>query len=164
MVETGPAQPASAPADISDQPAVAVRQVWRYAVQIITQIGSTGKCNLQFGRRLLTRDLAGACTLQVDLANDGERSLTPQIWAEVFDADGHNLGRFPGAAGNANPVRGTVRDQAYRLEAEGHTGRSALRALCPPAKFSGGNSHVLAPQKPAFPAEGRLLFHRGPLS
>lgn len=91
MVE--PAPPPPPPAD-PEKPGLTLRQVWRFAVQMITQIGSTGACELAFVNRRLLRSPEGACTLQLDLANRGERSLTLRVWVELFSAEGRNLGRF----------------------------------------------------------------------
>jgi hypothetical protein len=77
-------------------PQVDVRQVWRYAVQVITQIGVPGAGDLKFTNRQLLRDPAGHYHLRVDVANAGDQSLSPRTWAEVFTAQGLSLGRFSG--------------------------------------------------------------------
>jgi hypothetical protein len=65
----------------------------RYGIQIITNIGDTGSRKIEFqNKNLLSRD--GKTILQMDMANIGQRWLYPVVWAELFDQEGKNLGRF----------------------------------------------------------------------
>jgi hypothetical protein len=109
------------PAQTAGPAAISVRQVWRYAVQMITQLGATGTCDLKFNNRALVRDAQKHCHLQFDLENGGERSLSPSVWVEVFAADAHSLGRisgrrirlYPGCSARVDLDLGTLAPATY---------------------------------------------------
>ncbi len=70
-----------------------VSTVVRYGIQIVTNIGDTGIRKIKFlDKKLISQD--GKKTLQLDIENVGERWLSPTIWAELYDKDGKNIGRF----------------------------------------------------------------------
>lgn len=72
---------------------VGLQTVIRYGVQIVTNIGGTGKREARFvDKQLVASD--GKRFLQLDLENTGDRWLRPTIWAEVFDDKGARAGRF----------------------------------------------------------------------
>ncbi len=65
----------------------------RYGIQIITNIGDTGIRKIVFqNKTLLNQD--ALTILQMDIANVGQRWLNPDVWVELFDQAGKNLGRF----------------------------------------------------------------------
>jgi hypothetical protein len=65
----------------------------RRAVQIITEIGETGKGEVAF-RDVQLVDESGKRILSVDLENTGERWLQTNMWLELRDAQGRSSGRF----------------------------------------------------------------------
>jgi len=85
------AEPAAPTAD--GKPAVGMQQVLRYGVQIVTDIGQTGKPDLHLGNERLDKDAQGRW-FRVDAENVGERSLLPAAWVELFDDAGASKGRF----------------------------------------------------------------------
>jgi hypothetical protein len=72
-----------------------LRQVIRYAIQVITEIGETGTSAIAFSNAHLS-NANGKRELSVDLENTGERWLQAQVWLELHDADGHLAGKFAG--------------------------------------------------------------------
>lgn len=84
--------------EVTDKPGkiqVGISTVVRYAVQIITNIGDSGERKLKFlAKKLIKADKD--LILQVDLENTGQGSLTPTVWAELFDEKGSSIGRFEG--------------------------------------------------------------------
>lgn len=74
---------------------VQLQQVVRYAIQLITEIGETGRSEIAFSNAHLS-NAAGKRELSVDLENKGERWLQAQVWLELHDADGHLAGKFAG--------------------------------------------------------------------
>ncbi len=73
---------------------VAVRQVIRYGIQCITHIRNTGDHRLSFtGAQLVVRE-DDEKELQVDVENIGERWAVPMAWMELYDGNGHHMGRF----------------------------------------------------------------------
>ncbi len=88
-------------AAVSGKARIAVRQVIRYGVQVVTDIGDTGTRNLKLNARLVRAD--GKRLLQVDVANTGERWLRPSLWAQLFDEKGKFIGKFAGASARVYP-------------------------------------------------------------
>ena len=82
----------TAPGQEKDKVKVGVQTIMRYGVQMIADL-SAGAANLAFARSQLVRQ-DGKVWLLLDVENNGERYLTPQVWAEVFDTKGTSLGRF----------------------------------------------------------------------
>ncbi|MDX8338297.1 hypothetical protein SLH46_03810 [Draconibacterium sp. IB214405] len=66
----------------------------RYAVQVITNIGNTGKRDLQFLGLELTPGENKTQVLNVAIENTGERILKPELNLEIFNADGESIGVF----------------------------------------------------------------------
>lgn len=70
---------------------VKINTAVRYAVQIITNIGTTGTSDLQFlGLELAQQNNNNV--LYVALENTGERILKPGLTLELFDAAGNTAG------------------------------------------------------------------------
>ena len=67
----------------------------RFAVQVVSEIGSTGTEELKVLEKSLVVN-KGKTTLQLDVANSGERVQIPALWAELYNAEGVSLGRFEG--------------------------------------------------------------------
>lgn len=82
------------PSAEDDKIAVAVRNVVRFGVLMLTNIGNTGKRDLRLTNEQLVLD-NGTKIFKADLENCGERNLILQVWLEPFGANGVSLGRFP---------------------------------------------------------------------
>lgn len=68
-----------------------------YAIQIVTNIGRSGKKKLVFRNPVLIRDKnKDSYCFQIDLENTGERWLIPEVWMEIFDQEGEVAGKFRG--------------------------------------------------------------------
>jgi hypothetical protein len=72
-----------------------LQTVTRFAVQIVSEIGSTGTEELKVQDKSLVFD-GGKRVLRLDVANTGERAQIPGLWAELFNEQGVSLGRFEG--------------------------------------------------------------------
>jgi hypothetical protein len=70
-----------------------LQTVIRYAVQIISDIGETGSSTISITNNKVVV-LDGKTVLQTDVANVGERWLSPAVWTEFYDKDGRYVGRF----------------------------------------------------------------------
>lgn len=66
----------------------------RYAVQVVTNIGNTGKRDLQFLGMELTTNEDETQVLNVAIENTGERLLKPELNLELFNAEGESIGVF----------------------------------------------------------------------
>jgi hypothetical protein len=72
-----------------------INQVVRYAVQVISEIGETGKAEIAFRNPRLLHD-SGKRLLSVDVENTGERWLRPQLRLELHDPQGRALKKIDG--------------------------------------------------------------------
>jgi hypothetical protein len=88
-----------------EQPKVAIRQVVRYAIQVISHVGTGAKRELRFARiRLLQETNKRALAVQMD--NTGEQMLIGRLWVELYDGAGKMVTRlesepkrlYPGAS------------------------------------------------------------------
>jgi hypothetical protein len=72
-----------------------ITQIMRYAVQVVTHIGDTGARKIKFIQTKILKE-KDTRIVQVDVENEGERLLRPQMWTELYAQDGTSLGRFQG--------------------------------------------------------------------
>jgi hypothetical protein len=79
-----------------------ITQIMRYGVQLITEIGDSGTKKMKFLQTKLLKE-KDERILQVDVENEGERLLRPQLWTELYAADGASLGRFQGEQSRIYP-------------------------------------------------------------
>lgn len=70
------------------QSGVSIQTVMRYAIQVITHIGETGKVDLQFTKMELKKE-NNIVQLEVDIENTGERAVRPEVGISLFDASGN---------------------------------------------------------------------------
>lgn len=71
-----------------------VRQVMRYGVQCVTHIGESGVPQVNVTGARLEQLENHRKELQVDVENTGDRWIVPTAWMELYDAEGHHVGRF----------------------------------------------------------------------
>lgn len=100
-------EPGSAPAITLDgkvnQVAVGLQTAIRFAIQLVTEIGNAGTRSLKVQeKRIVQSD--GKRTLQLDIANDGERLLVPMMTVELFDRQGASIGRFDAGRSRIYPT------------------------------------------------------------
>ena len=70
---------------------VNISTVMRYAIQIVTNFGDSGKNSLEFLEAKLDK-VDGVKVGMVALENNGERLLIPEISIELFNSDGVSVG------------------------------------------------------------------------
>lgn len=87
MVEPKP------PPEAPSNGGISLRQVIRYAIQIVTHIGDTGEVSVRVANANLVNIEQGA-VLRIDLENIGERWVRPETWADVYDDQGAHVERF----------------------------------------------------------------------
>jgi hypothetical protein len=79
------------PDTASHKNGVTINTSVRYAIQIITNIGETGKSDMQFLGLQMAKE-NDKNILNVMVANTGERLLRPKISLELFDESGNSVG------------------------------------------------------------------------
>lgn len=71
-----------------------IRQIVRYGVQCVTEVGSAGTEQLTIIGSRLVADEKTADELQIDVENTGNRWAVPLAWTELYGEDGQHIGRF----------------------------------------------------------------------
>lgn len=74
-----------------------IQPVFRYGVQVITDIGNQATGAIDFQNSSLVRSPNGY-ELIMEVAGKGEKVLEPQLWVEIFHPENGSLGRFLGEA------------------------------------------------------------------
>ena len=69
-------------------------QTLRHAIQIVTEMGDSGRSEVAFRNGRLVREGAKR-EFDIDLQNTGDRWLRTDVWLELHDSAGHIVGRFP---------------------------------------------------------------------
>lgn len=95
IVEPVPESSPESTLNAATEPGLGIRQTLRYAVQIVTHIGTTGSRSLKFNQVALKSE-EGKRILNIDAENTGERWLRGSLWMELYDSSGVSLGKFDG--------------------------------------------------------------------
>jgi len=83
------------PFTVDKEKEIGVQQHFRYGVQIVTNIGNSGKCNLQFKNPGIIKNDEHYAFL-IDCINKGDRWLTPLVWLELYTYKGEKINRYYG--------------------------------------------------------------------
>ena len=87
--------PAATPENRPDKVAVGLQTAIRFGIQLVTEVGKESKASLQVReKRLVSNATAAKRSLELDIGNDGERLLIPNMSVELFDNTGASVGRF----------------------------------------------------------------------
>jgi len=86
--------------------------VFRYGIQMVTNINDTGIKSLKYSNIKLEKDSLNYM-VQFDLENNGERRLKATLWVELWDTNGKYVGKFSG--NEARPFPGTSSRQEIHL-------------------------------------------------
>ena len=82
---------------------VGIHTVMRYAVQMVTNAGESGKKEISIvDRRIVAAE--GASVLELDIENTGERWLRPSVRAELYDQQGAYVGSLDGGGARIYPA------------------------------------------------------------
>jgi len=88
-----------------------IMQTIRYGIQIATHIANTGERKIEFkDPKVVTKGNEGR-VFQVDILNTGTLGIRPEVYLELFNAQGASMGRFPGVRYRIYPgtsVRQTI--------------------------------------------------------
>lgn len=89
MIEGAPTAPPTAGAH-----EIGLGAVVRYAVQLATQLPTTGSRRVRLAKSAFAPDTAGTRTLAMTVENTGERAYRPNLWVELYDATGAQRARL----------------------------------------------------------------------
>jgi len=101
-----------------------VLQVTRYGVQIASHLENPQGAALTIIESQLSRSDEGEATLNLAVQNDGDILVRPDMWVELYAADGSAIGRMDGQKSRLYP--GTSVTQRIKL---GQLDTGAYRAL-----------------------------------
>ncbi|HOC29814.1 MAG TPA: hypothetical protein PKH40_09045 [Treponemataceae bacterium] len=98
-----------------------VRQVFRYGIQVITNVGNTGAPKIRFASSRLVKG-ENARDLVLDLENTGTRWIRAAVTAELYDSSGSSVGKFeadplrlyPGTSGRFKIDLSSVPNRTYK--------------------------------------------------
>jgi hypothetical protein len=89
-----------------------IRQIVRYGVQIATHITGSGMKSVTFLDAKLVRGEEGAPLMQVDIGNNGDLGMRPEVFVELFDQGGSSMGKFAGVRYRIYPGT-SIRQQIF---------------------------------------------------
>lgn len=78
----------------TEKPSLTIHQKVRYAVQILTNVGNQGAANLAFDPPNVEKDANGNRFFNVAIRNTGTHHSRPEVWLDVFNAQGDNIGKL----------------------------------------------------------------------
>jgi hypothetical protein len=93
-IQKGSAESSIRPKDAKAQ--MGIMQTIRYGIQIATTIANTGTRKIQIVDHKVIKKEDGKRILQIDVENIGEIAIRPDVYAELFNAQGASLGKFLG--------------------------------------------------------------------
>lgn len=79
-----------------------IQQVARHAIQIVAQMGDTGKVNIKLNHPIMKKE-SGRRTFSLDAKNIGTRWIRPEIWLDVYNQQGSFVGQFKGNGSRIYP-------------------------------------------------------------
>ncbi len=120
------------PLTVNKEKEIGVQQHFRYGVQIVTSIGNSGKCNLQFKNPKIIKKNKDY-TFLIDCINRGERWLIPLVWLDVYNNDkkinryyGQKLRIYPGTSVCQQIKIGSIKPGKYKAVLIADGGSSAV--------------------------------------
>lgn len=79
-----------------------IRQVSRHAIQIVAQMGNTGKIDLKLSNPAMNKQ-DGQRIFSLDSHNAGTRWIKPKVWLDVYNEAGDAVGKFTGEGARIYP-------------------------------------------------------------
>jgi hypothetical protein len=79
-----------------------IRQVSRHAIQIVAQMGDTGKIDLRLSKPAMNKQ-NGQRIFSLDSYNAGTRWIKPKVWLDVYNESGTFMGKFTGEGSRIYP-------------------------------------------------------------
>ena len=113
-----------------------IKQVSRHAVQIVAQMGNTGKINLQLKHPVMKKQAAKR-NFSLDAYNLGTKWIKPAVWLDVYNQQGTFIGKFNGDGARVYPnTSATLSVDISRLKTGKYKGLFVVDG--------GSNSDILA--------------------
>jgi hypothetical protein len=141
MIEGIPEESPESSSASSKNVQLGIRELFRYALQVITNIGNTGTRSIKFlSTKLVKKDAQQY--LEIDVENTGERGLRSQIRVELYDPDGNYSGKFGGKLFRIYPET-SVRFRVDFDKVPANTYKALLVIDCGGADIFGANLNLI---------------------
>ena len=113
-----------------------IQQISRHAVQIVAQMGDTGKINLQLKHPVMQKK-ASKRNFSLDAYNLGTKWIKPTVWLDIYNQQGTFIGKFEGDGARVYPnTSATLNVDISRLKTGKYKGLFVVDG--------GSNSDILA--------------------
>jgi len=104
---------------------LSIRTVTRYAVQIVTEMANKGKGSLKFLEPTLVKDADKKLFLAVDLINNGDHYIAPEVSIELYDETGALIKTITAQKRGLYPTTST----RFKLDLEGVPSKKTYKAM-----------------------------------
>ena len=113
------------PIDPNQQGDLNIRTVTRYAIQMVTEMTDEGAGSLKFMEPTLVKEANNKLFLAVDLLNNGDHYIAPEISIELFDDAGESAGIITAPKKGLYPTTST----RFKLDLEGIPSKKTYKAM-----------------------------------
>ncbi|MDD2612749.1 MAG: hypothetical protein PHR38_08175 [Bacteroidales bacterium] len=113
------------PIDPTQKSDLNIRTVTRYAVQIVTEMKDKGNGSLKFMEPTLIRKNDKNLFLAIDLINEGDHYISPEISIELFDETGTSVKTITASKKGIYPTTST----RFMLDLEGLPSKKTYKAM-----------------------------------
>lgn len=104
---------------------LSITTVTRYAVQIVNEMNNKGNGSLKFMEPTLVKGDNKKLYLAVDLTNDGDHYISPDVSMELFDENGNSLKTIKAVKRGLYPATSA----RYKLDLEGIPSKKTYKAM-----------------------------------
>lgn len=114
------------PIDPNQQGDLSIRTATRYAVQVVNEINDKGKGLLKFAEPTLVKSEDGKkLFLAVDIQNEGEHYISPEVSMELYDSAGNLVKKITAPKRGLYPTTST----RFKLDLEGIPSKKTYSAM-----------------------------------
>jgi len=113
------------PIDPTQKGDLNIRTVTRYAVQLVTEMANKGKGSLKFMEPTLIKGENDKLYLAIDLENNGEHYISPEVTMELFDETGASVKTITASKKGLYPTTST----RFKLDLEGLPSKKTYSAM-----------------------------------
>lgn len=113
------------PIDPNQKGDLNIRTVTRYAVQLVTEMSNKGKGSLKFMEPTLIKGDDKKLFLAIDLENDGEHYISPEVTMELFDETGASVKVITASKRGLYPTTSS----RFKLDLEGLPSKKTYTAM-----------------------------------
>lgn len=113
------------PIDPNQKGDLSIRTLTRYAIQIVSEMADRGKGSLKFMEPTLIRENDKTNTLAIDLLNDGDRYISPEVSVELFNESGESVKTITASRRGLYPTTST----RFKLDLTGLPPNKTYKAM-----------------------------------